>query len=78
MTRMNATEMSHEAFSHTLLHSILNSTTDMIWSVDRNYGLVIYNTRLDEHFRKNYGTRARPGRGGSRAVRRRASGARSR
>ena len=38
--------------------ALIESTTDLIWSVDLNHGLQSWNSTLDEHFRKNYGTHA--------------------
>jgi PAS domain S-box-containing protein len=43
------------------LTAIVNSTDDMIWSVDLDYRLLSFNENLAEHFRKNYGTEARIG-----------------
>jgi PAS domain S-box-containing protein len=41
--------------------SLIESTTDIIWSVDREGHLLSFNTALLEHFRKNYGTQPRLG-----------------
>ena len=38
--------------------ALFESVTDMIWSVDRQYRLLTFNTALAENFRKNYGTEA--------------------
>ena len=40
------------------LAALIESTRDLIWSVDRQYCLTTFNSVLDEHFRKNYGTHA--------------------
>ncbi len=38
------------------LAAVINSTTDLIWSVDLNFGLLSFNNAIAEHFRRNYGT----------------------
>ncbi len=40
------------------LSALFESATDLIWSVDKNFNLLTYNKRLEEHFQKNYGTKA--------------------
>jgi len=45
------------------LAALIESTRDLIWSVDRQYRLTAFNSVLDEHFRKNYGTYAYLGAG---------------
>jgi PAS domain S-box-containing protein len=41
--------------------ALLESTTDLIWSVDRQYRMWSFNPALEEHLRRNYGTQARLG-----------------
>jgi len=41
--------------------ALLESVKDLVWSVDREYRLVTFNTALAEHFRKNCGAQARLG-----------------
>lgn len=41
--------------SESNLISLINNTTDSIWSLDRNYNYIIYNTAYANVFRKNYG-----------------------
>jgi PAS domain S-box-containing protein len=43
------------------LAALIESTNDLILSVDRNYCMVTFNAALQEHFRKNYGIEARIG-----------------
>ena len=43
------------------LDAIFESTDDMIWSVDRNYSMVRYNTSLKEHIKRNYGNDIKKG-----------------
>jgi signal transduction histidine kinase/CheY-like chemotaxis protein len=40
------------------LAALLESTRDLVWSVDMDFRLVTFNSALDEHFRRHYGTRA--------------------
>ena len=40
------------------LAALIESTQDLIWSVDRHYRLATFNSVLDEHFQKSYGTHA--------------------
>lgn len=40
------------------LKALIESTKDLIWSVDLDYRLMTYNSVLDDHFRINYGTKA--------------------
>ncbi|MDP4146690.1 MAG: PAS domain S-box protein [Bacillota bacterium] len=37
------------------LEAIIESTNDMIWSVDRDYNLVTFNSSLREHLKESYG-----------------------
>jgi signal transduction histidine kinase/DNA-binding response OmpR family regulator len=45
------------------LTALIGSTSDLIWSVDRDYRLLTFNQPLADHFQRNYGTRAEIGRG---------------
>jgi len=47
--------------SQASIASLIESTTDIVWSVDRNYHLLSFNSALAKHFLKNYGTQARLG-----------------
>lgn len=40
------------------LSALIESTTDMIWSVDLNYRLMTFNQTLNDHFLKDYGIEA--------------------
>lgn len=40
------------------LAALVESTDNLIWSVDINYRLITYNKALDQHFIQNYGTHA--------------------
>ena len=40
------------------LTALIESTGDLVWSVDRDYGLMAFNSAFAEHFRTIYGTRA--------------------
>lgn len=44
--------------SQSNLTALIESTNDLIWSVDTNYGLLTYNSSFEAHFKKNYGTQA--------------------
>jgi len=41
--------------------ALIESTRDLIWSVDRDHRLLIFNTAFADHIRANYGTAAAPG-----------------
>jgi two-component system, cell cycle sensor histidine kinase and response regulator CckA len=43
------------------LSALIESTDDIIWSVDRDLRLITYNTKFDQHLKEAYGTRARVG-----------------
>ena len=43
------------------LEALVESTSDLIWSVDRNYALTLFNSALAKHFATSYGTLARKG-----------------
>ena len=43
------------------LEALIESTDDLIWSVDLDHRLVTFNHRLDEHIQKNFGAGARVG-----------------
>ena len=43
--------------------ALIESTADLIWSVDRNYRLVTFNRALQEHIEKSFGIRAGVGMG---------------
>ena len=45
------------------LEALVESTSDLIWSVDRNYDLTSFNTPLAKHFAASYGTLTRKGLG---------------
>jgi len=47
----------------TQLAALLNSSTDLIWAVDREYRLTMFNRALAENFERNYGLRAAVGMG---------------
>jgi len=51
-------ELQHSRAS---IAALVESTTDIIYSVDREYRLLSFNTAFAEHLRKNYGTQARVG-----------------
>ena len=43
------------------LAALIESTQDLIWSVDLEFRMLTFNTALKEHFRSNYGTEPRVG-----------------
>ncbi|HTY37015.1 MAG TPA: PAS domain S-box protein, partial [Bacteroidota bacterium] len=43
--------------SQSSLRALIESTDDLIWSVDSEFRLVTWNSALDRHFQKNYSTR---------------------
>jgi len=43
------------------LSALIESTQDLIWSVDLEWRLLTFNRALNDHFRKNYGSEARLG-----------------
>jgi PAS domain S-box-containing protein len=43
------------------ISALIESVTDLIWSVDRKHRLLTFNSAVNEHFRRNYGTEARLG-----------------
>ena len=45
------------------LHALIESTRDMIWSVDLNYRLVTFNKALSDEFKYNHGIGAKAGMG---------------
>ena len=45
------------------LHALIESTRDMIWSVDLNYRLVIFNKALSDEFKHNHGIKPKAGMG---------------
>jgi PAS domain S-box-containing protein len=44
--------------SQARLDALLESTDDLIWSVDLDCRLTTFNTKLDDHLQRSYGTRA--------------------
>ena len=47
--------------SRASLEALIESTSDLIWSVDRNYALTSFNVALANHLLSAYGTHARKG-----------------
>ena len=47
--------------SRASLEALIESTSDLIWSVDRNHALTSFNSALADHLGAHYGTRARLG-----------------
>jgi PAS domain S-box-containing protein len=45
------------------LSALIESTDDLIWSVDRNFGLLTFNTALRDHIDRDFGVRAAIGMG---------------
>ena len=45
------------------LTALIESTDDLVWSVDRDYRLIAFNPALKEHIKLNFGILASPGMG---------------
>jgi PAS domain-containing protein len=59
--RQSARKLPTRTGAH--LRALIESTRDMIWSVDLNYRLVTFNKALSDEFKYNHGIRAKAGLG---------------
>jgi diguanylate cyclase (GGDEF)-like protein/PAS domain S-box-containing protein len=52
----NAHESALESHAEANLTALIESTDDLIWSIDLNYGILTYNSALKRHIERNFGT----------------------